>query len=389
MEAPSQIRSRLWTRDFTLIWGMTFLTFFASFQLFPTVPLRLREFGATLAESSRFMTLFTLGSAVGALFTGPLGDRIGHRRLLLLGASGFAACLFLEGIFTTRWGFYLLAFPHGVVWSGVLTGTMSTLGAVLPPERRTDGLALYGLASPGGAAFGPALGLWMNDHAGFRAMMWTLTGLFLVLAALSRGLPTNTDRAADHAAFRLPERQVFAPCAVLFLTALGYGALGTYTAQEARALDLRFLGHAAPSAFLSTMALGMVVMRLLVARTGFGRRPARLMPWMLALALAGFSALAFWPGGISRHIFSAALYGAGYSMVHTLVNSYLLETVDPQRRGAAFGALLFAFDSGIGLGALTLGWVIGHHSYAHGWALGALFLALALPVGRRMARKAA
>ena len=59
MDIPPQ---RLWTSAFTLIWAMTFLTFFAAFQLFPTVPLRLRDLGASLAESGRFMTLFTLGN---------------------------------------------------------------------------------------------------------------------------------------------------------------------------------------------------------------------------------------------------------------------------------------------------------------------------------------
>ena len=51
------------TRQFALVWTLTFVTFFAAFQLFPTVPLRLRELGASLAESGRFMSLFTAGSA--------------------------------------------------------------------------------------------------------------------------------------------------------------------------------------------------------------------------------------------------------------------------------------------------------------------------------------
>ena len=83
MTALSEPRTRLLTRSFALVWALTFVTFFAAFQLFPTVPLRLRELGASLAESGRFMSLFTAGSAIGALFTGPLGDRVGHRRLVV------------------------------------------------------------------------------------------------------------------------------------------------------------------------------------------------------------------------------------------------------------------------------------------------------------------
>lgn len=375
-----QSPQRLWTSAFTLIWAMTFLTFFAAFQLFPTVPLRLRDLGASLAESGRFMTLFTLGSSAGALFTGPLGDRVGHRRLLGWCASLFGLCMLLHGLWTSRWGFYLLALPHGVVWSGVLTGTMATLGAVLPEDRRGDGLSLYGLASPIGVIFGPLVGLWVFDHFGFRAMAWVLAGLFGSLAVLSKGLPMRAPHAsAKHKSGWDPA--VLRPCVVLFGVALGFGALGTYTAQEARDLHFAF-----PSAFLSTMALGMLGARLVMARWGFGREPIRLLPAMLSLALVGFLLLTFFPGGMVRHLASALLYGAGYSMVHTLLNAFILGAVNPHRQGAAFGALLFAFDAGIGMGSFLIGALIGTYGYRLGWGFGALCLALVLPMGWRLGR---
>jgi hypothetical protein len=64
---------------------------------------------------------------------------------------GFGLLLGAYGLLHVRWAFYLLAFPHGVVWSGLLTATMATLGQVLPAERRADGLSVYGLASPAGS----------------------------------------------------------------------------------------------------------------------------------------------------------------------------------------------------------------------------------------------
>ena len=73
-------------------------------------------------------------------------------------------------------------------------------------------------------------------------------------------------------------------------------------------------------------------------------------------------------------------------MLHTLINARLLETVDPKRRGSAFGTLLFAFDAGIGLGSFSLGWAIGQWGYRTGWALGALALLAALPLTRRLSR---
>ncbi len=373
-------QSRLLTRDFALVWALTFVTFFAAFQLFPTVPLRLRDLGASLAESGRFMSLFTAGSALGALFTGPLGDRVGHRRLVITAALLYAGFLGAYALLTTRWGFYLLAVPHGIVWSGLLTATMASLAHVLPEDRRADGLSLYGLASPGGVIVGPLLGLWIFERWGFAPIGWYLALLFLLLGALATTLPADHPHGRAEG-FRWPDATVLTPCLILFCVALGYGALGTYTAQEALALGMRL-----PSAFLSSMAVGMVIMRLAMLRRGFGRRPIRKLPGMLLGACLGLVLLAALPGGTVRHVVAALLYGAGYSMLHTLLNAKLLESTDPKRRGSAFGALLFAFDAGIGLGSFSLGWAIGHHGYRTGWAIGALAMLAALPLALRMSR---
>ena len=371
---------RLLTRAFLLVWVLTFVTFFAAFQLFPTVPLRLRELGASLAESGRFMSLFTAGSALGALFTGPLGDRVGHRRLVVSCALLYAVFLGAYAQMPTRWGFYLLAVPHGIVWSGLLTATMASLAHVLPEDRRADGLSLYGLASPGGVIAGPLLGLWIFERWGFAPIGWYLALLFLLLGALATTLPVDHPHGRPEG-FKWPDASVATPCLILFCVALGYGALGTYTAQEALALGMKL-----PSAFLSSMAVGMVVMRLAMLRRGFGRRPIRKLPGMLLGAFAGLVLLAAMPGGTLRHVASALLYGAGYSMLHTLLNTKMLESTDPKRRGSAFGALLFAFDAGIGLGSFSLGWTIGHYGYRTGWALGALALIVALPLTLRLSR---
>ena len=393
----TQPPARLLTRHFVLVSAITFITFFAAFQLFPTVPLQLRRLGASLAESGRFMAVFTAGSSLGALVTGPLGDRIGQRRMVVVCAILFGLMLGAYGLLQARGAFYLLAFPHGVVWSGLLTATMATLGHVLPVERRADGLSVYGLASPAGVIAGPLAGLAVYQRWGFAPMTWSLCLAFITLGLLALSLPAPglPDASGRHPArgFQLPGAAMLAPALVLLATALGYGALGSYTAQEGYALAFRPLsGIPTQAAFLSCMAMGMMAMRLAMLKVGFGPNPTRLLPAMLWATTAGLALLAFLPGGLPRHILAALVYGGGYSMVHTLVSTHVLEATPPGRRGAAFGATLFAFDSGIGLGSFALGGLIGwgsaHYGSAGfriGWAAAALLALAAVPLSRGLA----
>ncbi len=48
-------------------------------------------------------------------------------------------------------------------------------------------------------------------------------------------------------------------------------------------------------------------------------------------------------------------------------------------RGAAFGAILAAFDTGIGTGSIAMGWMVQHASYRAGFALSAVVAALSTP----------
>lgn len=377
-------RAGFLTAPFVLLWTFYFLVFAAGYQLFPVVPLHLRDLGASLAESGRFQTAFMLGSGFGSLFTGPLGDRLGQRRVLRVASLALVVILGAYALLTVRWVFYVLAPVHGVLWSALRTGSMAKVGGILAPEHRAQGLSLFGLAGPGGVALGPLAGLWLLPHLGFAWMLVILALVFAVLHVLIGSLPREparetTQEVAPAALFQLPQRSVWGPVSLLLFLGLSFGPMPPYSAQEAKAL-----GMAWPSALLTCFAIGMMGMRAVLGLTGMGRRPVTLLPWMLALAALGSLLLTFLPGGTSRHLTAGLVYGAGYGMVHTLVFMHIIETSRPERRGAAMGALFFAFDVGTALGALALGWVMEQGGFRWGWGTGVLLLVLAIPVARRV-----
>ena len=377
-------RAGFLTPSFVLLWAFYFLVFAAGYQLFPVVPLHLRDLGASLAESGRFQTAFMLGSGFGSLFTGPLGDRLGQRRVLRVASLALVGILVAYALLRVRWVFYALAPIHGLLWSALRTASMAKVGGILAPEHRAQGISLFGLAGPGGVAIGPLVGLWLLPLVGFTWMLAILAAVFAILHVLIGSLPREAARELPpQAAFTLPDRAVWAPVALLFFLGLGFGPMPPYSAQEAKALGMLW-----PSAFLTCFAIGMMGLRALLGLTGMGRRPVALLPSMVALAALGSALLTLLPGGTARHLASGLIYGAGYGMMHTLIFMHILEVSRPERRGSGMGALFFAFDVGTALGALGLGWVMERTSFRWGWAAGVALLVLAIPLARRIVRLA-
>ncbi|HJV21303.1 MAG TPA: MFS transporter [Holophagaceae bacterium] len=374
---------RLLTRPFKLTWAFYFCVFAVGYQLYPVLPLRMRDLGASLAESGRFMALFMIGSGVGALFTGSLGDRLGPRRVMM-GASLLCAAFFAAYAFVGSTALLLLLAPlHGVVWSALRTSGVSKAGGLLPEENKAEGLTIFGLASPSGVALGPLVGLFLFPRLGIRPHMLLLALGFLGEALLARQLPKDRPhRDARPALLQAPEPWLWPVAALLFVLALSYGPMPPYAAQEAKALGLAW-----PSALLTCFALGMMGLRLILGFTGLGRDPLRLLPWMLLLAAFGNALLVTLPGGLGRHIAGALVYGAGYGMVHTLVFTAALTHAAPARRGAGVGLLYASFDAGSALGAWGIGPVMERWSFRHGWAVGAVALLLVLPLARTLARR--
>src|SRR6185295_13763515 len=79
-------------------------------------------------------------------------------------------------------------------------------------------------------------------------------------------------------------------------------------------------------------------------------------PCLFLIAL-GLMLLAF-RGTRPWLVASAIVFGSGFGTAYPVYAAYVMRHVDPARRGAAFGGILAAFDTGIGTGSMTMGWII-------------------------------
>jgi MFS family permease len=76
---------------------------------------------------------------------------------------------------------------------------------------------------------------------------------------------------------------------------------------------------------------------------------------------------------------SAVIFGLGYGTAYPMYVAHVMRFVDPSRRGAAFGAILAAFDTGVGSGSIVAGWLIEHFGFRAAFGTAAMLAALSAP----------
>lgn len=126
---------------------------------------------------------------------GSLGDRIGRRRLLFIGSTGFAAVSAVTAFApSAEW---LIAGRAGLGFFGamLMPSTLSLIRNIFPePNRRRLAVAIWAAGFSGGAALGPIFGGWLVEHFWWGAVLLVAVPIIMPLLALGPALiPESRD----------------------------------------------------------------------------------------------------------------------------------------------------------------------------------------------------
>jgi len=385
--------------------GFTFTVFLSAFQLLPTAPFHILDLGGSTFASGLFLGFLTYSSAFSAPLTGAIADRVGQRRVLLTSSTALAVFSIAYAFISSVPVLLSLVLIHGVFWSGLLSASAAYMTNMLPERRRAEGIGYWGLSSVGAMAVAPSAGFWIYRHgwvwlcAGSAALNLIMAGIAWHLRGERRPAAESFNREEgrrggasssreskdpsvlsssllnDSATARgsLLEWRVLIVSITLFLYSFGYGGITSFTALYADA------NHVTPkSIYLTTLAIVILLTRPMAARLGdrFGYR--RIFLPCLVLISVGLACLAV-GGSRGWMIVSALCFGLGFGTAYPVYVGYVMRGVAPARRGAAFGAILAAFDTGIGTGSTTMGWTIQHFGFAAAFGMAAALSALAVP----------
>lgn len=372
----SDASERLFTSRFFVMCSFTFTVFLSAFQLLPTAPFRILDLGGSAFAAGLFLGSLTYASALSAPFTGALADRIGKRAMLLVCSIAIAAFSIAYGLSASYRLPLVLVFFHGIFWSGLLSASSAYMTDVIPETRRAEGIGYWGLSSMLAVALAPPVGLWIYQR-GWGWLCAATGGLNLLMAAIALRLPETAVAARRGRekllAGNLLEWRVLLLSLTLFLYSFGHGGITSFVALDADALGIRPKGI-----FFTAFALTVIASRLLAGPLADRVGHRRVILPSLGLIVAGFALLA---GAATRAemIASAVVYGVGLGNAYPAYAAYVIRHVDPDRRGAAFGAILAAFDTGIGTGSIATGALIHRFGFATAFATAAALSALSIP----------
>jgi MFS family permease len=368
------VTDRLFTPRFFVMCGYSFTVFLSAFQLFPTAPFHIIALGGSTFASGLFLGFLTYSSAFSAPLTGAYADRVGPRRVLIVSSVALVGFSLLYAVITDVRVLLAMVLVHGIFWSGLLSASAAYMTNLLPESRRAEGIGYWGLSTLAAVAVAPTVGFWLY-HRGWFWLCMMSAALNLLMALIATRLEEQPRHAPAAGARRggLLEWRVLIISVTLALYSFGYGGITSFTALYADAS-----GVVPKGLYLSTLAIVIMITRPLLGHLGDRLGYRKVFAPCLVLIACGLGVLAF--GGSRGHIFaSAIIFGIGFGTAYPTYVGYVMKGVAADRRGAAFGAILAAFDTGIGTGSTAMGWLIQRNGFGSAFGVAAAIAALALP----------
>lgn len=349
-----------------------------SFSMFVHFPGFLKGLGAGEAVIGAVASVAAAAAIAARPWAGQTMDRYGRIPLVRI-AAVVRICATFSYLLIDEMGpmVYVIRAVYTVALAVFFTGLFTYANDVMPPERRGQGIAWYGLSGMTAATFAAALGGVLIERFGY-------PGLFLGMAVAEFGalavslslkpLAVRPKLGPRGGALDIVTHPPLIPVWVLtFGFGLGYGGLLTFMrtfvdSEGVGSVGLYFAVYSS-AAIAARVTLSWVPDRLGAIRTAY--------PSVLLFA-GGILLLAF-ADSTPTMVAAAVLSGFGHAFIFPVLGGLTVDRAPEDRRGVALSVYTAMFDLGPLVGAPLLGLVIEASGYTP------MFLILAATIGVALA----
>lgn len=383
--------------DFSSTLRLVWLTAFASMASArvcdPMLLVLSREFDVSTGEAAAVVSWFAIAYGSMQLLYGPLGDRYGKLRVVVLAAF---ACSVFSLLTALAPNFGLLAFARagmGATAAGIVPMAMAWIGDQVPYDKRQEAIARLTSATVSGLMMGQWFGGVAADSLGWRVAFFVLAGLFFVAAwRLHRSVgaqqaPQSAQAAVGGAAYALKSLQLLRLPRVRWVLAMTLveGALAFGSIAFAPSLLAQNFGLSASAAGAMMILYG--IGGLCYSQLA-GRWISRLGEQGLALGGGALIALGLllltWASQVWLGALACMVAGLGFYMLHSNLQVQATQMA-PEARATAVTLFACTLFFGQSIGVVLLGLSLDRGLSA--WAFSAAALAM-LVLGWQVSRKA-
>jgi len=373
--------SRLITRTFiALFLANTFQSL--SFFLFVHFPSFVQELGGGEVVIGFLVGATAVSSILARPVIGQATDRRGRRPLILAGfiinIVAISAYFTVEGLGV---GITAIRILHGIGEATLFT-TLFTLAAdIVPADRRTQALTLFGVSGVGQIAFGGIIGDWALATGGFDrlfglALLFVVLGLVLMIPVEE---PPSTFSEASPGFFAASRNRRLIP---IWIATLVF-SLGVTPYFAFLATFIPEVGFGTVGGFFASYAIVAVGLRLMLSWLPDRVGPKRVL-FVAFGSLAGGLALLGLATSSAGILVAGALCGMGHGFIFPILYAMTIDRAKPENRGSAMALYTGLFDVAAFIGAPTLGWVIQGAGYTTMWVSAALVVVIGALVFARM-----
>ena len=188
-DAPAGFQAlRPYARPLSLLYLIVVLRTLTAVSFSTFVPVMLTRRGMTIAQAGTVASIYLIAVGAGGFFGGPVADRFGARRVIMLSLVASVPLLAIAPL-TTGWTFVALLAAGGFLLQSTLPVNVTFAQMIAPISAATVSSLMMGFAWGAGGLFVPFVGM-IADRIGIERTLTMMAFMPLVAAALALPLPS-------------------------------------------------------------------------------------------------------------------------------------------------------------------------------------------------------